>query len=304
MFSILIPSFNNINYLKTCINSLRKNSKYNHQIIVHINEGTDGSLQYAKENNLEYTYSEINIGMPKALNKSSLLAKFDYILISHDDFYFCPNWDIEFINELSLYNHNNFYLSGTMVNAGISLATKDKPSPPLFDAGYTVEAFDENKLLNNLDKIKTFNFQGTTKCPGLVHKDIWFKVGGWSEEFSPTGGDDSDFAMKLWKSNIRIFKGLGNCSVYHFGSITTRKKSKKLFTYLGSRGNKIFLKKWGYNINFFEKFFLRSGLDKNKNLIFNEYTGPLKEPKKNLNFYVELIKGKFKIFYLYLVGFK
>ena len=33
-------------------------------------------------------------------------------------------------------------------------------------------------------------------------------------------------------------------------------------------------------------------------------TGPLKEPKKDLNFYVELIKGKFKIFYLYLVGFK
>ena len=124
MFSILIPSFNNIDYLKTCIDSLIKNSKYNHQIIVHINEGTDGSLQYVKENNLEYTYSEINIGMPMALNKSSLLAKFDYILISHDDFYFCPDWDIVFKNELSLYKHNNFYLSGTMVNAGISLVLK------------------------------------------------------------------------------------------------------------------------------------------------------------------------------------
>ena len=294
MFSILIPSYNNLEYLKNCIKSLKKNSKYSHQIIVHINEGTDGSLEYVKENNLEYTFSNENIGMPKALNKSSELAKFDYILISHDDFYYCPGWDVELVNNVKFIGHNNFYLSSTMVGAG----------QVEFDAGQTVDNFDETKLLNNLEKIKTIDFQGTTKCPGLIHKEVWKRVGGWSEEFSPTGGDDTDFAMKLWKINIRIFKGLGKSLAYHFGSITTRKKDKSLFTYLGSRGNKIFLKKWGYNINFFENFFLKSGLDKSKNLIFNEYTGPLKEPKKNLNFYVELIKGKFKIFYLYLVGFK
>tara|TARA_B100000767_G_C19733085_1_gene522662 strand:- start:618 stop:1502 length:885 start_codon:yes stop_codon:yes gene_type:complete len=294
MFSILIPSFNNLEYLKTCIDSLKKNSEYTHQIIVHINEGTDGSLEYVNENNLEYTFSNENIGMPKALNRASKLSKLDYILISHDDFYYCPGWDVELVKNVNFIGHNNFYLSSTMVGAG----------QVEFDAGQTVDNFDETKLLDNLEIIKTIDFQGTTKCPGLIHKDVWKRVGGWSEEFSPTGGDDTDFAMKLWKINIRIFKGLGKSLAYHFGSITTRKKDKSLFTYLGSRGNKIFLKKWGYNINFFEKFFLRSGLDKNKNLIFNEYTGPLKEPKKNLNFYVELIKGKFKIFYLYLVGFK
>ena len=44
MFSILIPSFNNLNYLKTCIKSLKKNSKFDHQLIVHVNEGSDGTL--------------------------------------------------------------------------------------------------------------------------------------------------------------------------------------------------------------------------------------------------------------------
>ena len=294
MFSILIPSYNNLEYLKTCIDSLKKNSKFNHQIIVHINEGKDGTFDYIKNSNLEFTFSEQNIGMPKALNKASKLSKKDYILISHDDFYYCPGWDEELINNVNSINHKNFYLSSTMVGAG----------QVAFDAGQTIDTFDEDKLLNNLEKIKTIDFQGTTKCPGLIHKDTWKRVGGWSEEFSPTGGDDTDFAMKLWSINIRIFKGLGKSLAYHFGSITTRKKDKSLFTYLGSKGNKIFLKKWGYSINFFENFFLRSGLDNNKNLIFNEYTGPLKEPKKNLNFYVKLIKGKFKIFYLYLVGFK
>jgi glycosyltransferase involved in cell wall biosynthesis len=58
MFSILIPTFNNLEYLKICINSLKKNSNFAHQIIVHVNEGTDGTAEYLKKNNIEYTYSK------------------------------------------------------------------------------------------------------------------------------------------------------------------------------------------------------------------------------------------------------
>ena len=293
MFSILIPTFNNINYLKVCLDSLKKNSQFQHQIIIHINEGSDGTLGYVKEEKYDYTFSKKNIGMPKALNKASKKALKDYILISHDDFYFCPNWDVELYNEVKSIGHNNFYLSGIMIGAG----------QKFFDAGSNIENFNEKKLLDNLDNIKTINFQGTTKCPGLIHITTWNKVNGWSEEFSPTGGDDTDFAMKLWKSNIRIFKGLGRSLAYHFGSVTTRKKSKELFTYLGSRGNKIFLKKWGMSINFFEKHYLRSGLDNKKKLIFKKYDGPLNEPNKNFKFYLELIKNKLQLFYLNIVNF-
>ena len=129
MFSILIPSYNNLEYLKTCIYSLKKNSKFNHQIIVHINEGKDGTFDYIKNSNLEFTFSEQNIGMPKALNKASKLSKKDYILISHDDFYYCPCWDEELINNVNSINHKNFYLSSTMVGAG----------QVFFDAGQTFE---------------------------------------------------------------------------------------------------------------------------------------------------------------------
>ena len=293
MFSILIPSYNNIEYLKTCIDSIKKNSNFKHQIIVHVNEGADGTLEYLKNINLEYTESVENIGMPKALNMASKLSKMEYILISHDDFYYCPGWDVELVKNLNAIKHNNFYLSSTMVGAG----------QVAFDAGQTVDNFNESKLLDNLENIKTIDFQGTTKCPGLIHKEIWERVGGWSEEFSPTGGDDTDFAMKLWKIDIRIFKGLGKSLAYHFGSITTRKKNKSLFTYLGSKGNKIFLLKWGISINFFEKFYLKSGLDKNKKLIFNKYDGPLLEPVKNLTYYMELIKAKLQFIYIKVVNF-
>jgi len=190
-----------------------------------------------------------------------------------------------------------------MVNYKKKVDLDNNSIPPVFDAGDSPKNFNENKLLNNLEKIKTFDFQGSTKCPGLVHKEIWQRVGGWSEEFSPTGGDDSDFAMKLWNINVRIFKGLGNCPTYHFGSVTTRKKNKTLFTYLGSRGNKIFLKKWKISINFFEKYYLRSGIDNNKKFIFRKYNGPIGEPIKSLNYYWEIFRSKISLTYLILTKF-
>ena len=303
MFSILIPSYNNIEYLKICVNSIKKNSKYNHQIIIHINEGNDGTIEYVKKSELDYSYSKKNLGMPSALNNASKLAKFEHLIISHDDFYYCPGWDMEFINELKNFTNKNYYLSGTMIGPLSNPNEPYRDASREMDAGENYHNFNENKLLKNIEKLLTFDFQGTTKHPALIHKDIWNKVGGWSEEFFPTGGDDSDFNMKLWKADVRIFKGLGKCLVYHFGSITTRKKDKNLFTYLGSKGNKIFLKKWGISINFFENFYLKSGIDKNKKPIYLKYDGPLKNPKKNLKFFFGLLKCKLQLLYLYLINF-
>ena len=96
-----IPTFNNLEYLKICINSINKNSKFNHQIIVHVNEGLDGTIDYLNKNNIEYTFSRENIGMPKALNRASKLSKMDYIVISHDDFYFVQIGTQNFLKRLN-----------------------------------------------------------------------------------------------------------------------------------------------------------------------------------------------------------
>ena len=57
-----------------------------------------------------------------------------------------------------------------------------------------------------LEKIKTFDFPGTTKCPGLVHKDVWeSRWGDGVRNLAPTGGDDTDFAKKLWENECKDF---------------------------------------------------------------------------------------------------
>ena len=49
MISIIIPTFNNLDYLKLAIESIKKNSKLPNEIILHINEGTDGTLDFVKK---------------------------------------------------------------------------------------------------------------------------------------------------------------------------------------------------------------------------------------------------------------
>jgi glycosyltransferase involved in cell wall biosynthesis len=78
-FSILIPSWNNLSFLKLCVESLRKNSVYAHQIIVHVNHGSDGTLAWVQEQGLDYTHSPENIGICKALNQAYTKAESSYI---------------------------------------------------------------------------------------------------------------------------------------------------------------------------------------------------------------------------------
>ena len=103
MISIVIPTYNNLDYLKLCLKSLEKNSSFEHEILFHINDGSDGTLNHIKNSGYKYTYSEKNIGLCSAINKVSKLATKKYILYSHDDMYFCPEWDRVLVKEIKLH---------------------------------------------------------------------------------------------------------------------------------------------------------------------------------------------------------
>ena len=287
MFSIIIPTFNNLVYLKVCIDSLKKNSVFNHQIIPHVNVGDDGTEEYLKSEEIDYTITKYNSGICKGMNLASKKANFDYILYAHDDFYFCPGWDKAMSEEINRIGHNKFYISGIMMNNG----------PLKYDCGNNLNDFDEQKLLKNYKNINHFDFQGSTWAPHLIHKQLWNEVGGFSEEYYPGTGSDPDLNMKLWKLGVRIFKGLNDCKVYHFGSIVSRKYKNHptIQTESGSKGGKIFLLKWGITFKFFKKYYLQSD---------TEYKGELSDPKRNSQYYLELIICKLNYIYLKIFNSK
>lgn len=288
MISIIIPTYNNFSYLKLCIDSIKKNSFYKNEILLHINEGTDGTLDFTIQNNYKYTHSIKNDGLCIGCNKVAKKSSYELLLYSHDDMYFCPGWDKILIDEVNTLDTKKFYLSSIMINGDPKLNGHIN-----LNAGDTIENFNEKKLLENFDKLKHHDFQGSTWAPHLIHRDIWNLVGGFSEEFSPGIGSDPDLSMKLWNEGVRIFKALSKSRVYHFGSITVRKKINNNFKKkLGSKANKLFLVKWGITIKFFKKYYLQTN---------SVYKGKLANPIKGFNYYFDLMKVKISYLYYFLL---
>ena len=282
-FSILIPTYNNLEYLKICLKSLKKNSlNKNHEIIVHINDGTDGTLNYVKGENIFYTHSNKNIGLCSAVNQASEKATTNFLLYAHDDMYFCPNWDYFLSEEVNKISTTKFYLSGTMI--------EPNGGHVKFDCGTNYMNFQEDKLLKKINDLPSIDFQGSHWAPHLIHSAIWKKVGGFSEEFNPGKASDPDLNMKLWKAGVRIFKGIGKFKVYHFSS-TSLRKNKKITI---NDGSITFLKKWGITTKFFIKYYLRSGGFKNSKISLIKYNGQLPDPKINISYLKDLLICYFK----------
>ena len=281
--SIIVPTYNNIKYLKFFLSSLTKNSKYEHELVIHINNGSDGTIDYISNNKIKYTYSNENIGLCSSMNKAFSLTTSNYILYAHDDMYFCKNWDEFLIDEIKKQKNNLYYLSGTNVSTRFGLIN--------YDCGSDIENFDEDKFLKFCINDTTPDLQSSHWAPHLIHRDLWNKINGFSEEFNPGDGSDPDFCMKLWFNNVRVFKGISKFKVYHFNSLTTRNDKVKL-----NNGTKTFLLKYGFNPKFFRKYYLQG----NNSII--PYKGLLNEPKYNIFMFYELIINKIKYLFYKIIS--
>ena len=279
--TIIIPTFKNSDYLKLCIESIQKNSFYTHEIIVHINGLDSESENYLNKKKIKYTKTRDNVGLCTGVNLAAKNASTNYIVYSHDDMYFLPEWDNYLFYEVDKIGHNNFYLSMTQLSH--TKGVKGNLQHIHFDSGVNIDNFNEKKLLENFQKFKFRNLQGSHWAPHIIHKDLWFKIGGFSEEFNPGFASDPDLNMKLWSEGVRIFKGVSLSRVYHFGSLTTRKNNK----IIPNKGKKTFLLKWKFTVEFFTKHYLRRGF---------VYDGPLNEPKKDVIFFKDLLISKIKYF--------
>lgn len=142
LFSILIPTWNNLNFLKLCIESIQKNSTYRHQIIVHVNDGSDGTLDWVKTEGIDYTATPGNVGVCLAMNMMRTKVKTDYILFINDDMYALPGWDAALYDEIRRQPDNRFFLSATTIQP--HTASKAVINA---DYGSTIETFREADLL-------------------------------------------------------------------------------------------------------------------------------------------------------------
>jgi GT2 family glycosyltransferase len=273
MLSILIPTWNNKAFLQLCVSSIKTHAQVETQIIVHVNDGSDGTLEWVKEQGLDYTHTAQNSGVCVAVNMAGKLAMHDYIVFMNDDMFVLPDWDTNLIKEIKALETDCFMLSSTMIEP---FDTRNK-CVLVGDYGRTVGDFKRDKLLADFRKFKKGNWSGSTWPPSVVHKKWWNIVGGYSEEFSPGMGSDDDFAMKMWAAGCRVFKGVAASRVYHFISKSTGRIIK-------NDGRKQFMRKWAIKQSSFHKYYLKRG---------EVYQGILSEPGFNIGLFLQKLIARF-----------
>lgn len=248
-FSVVIPTWNNLPLLKVCIDSILKNSHFSHQIVIHINEGSDGTLEWVKEMGYDYSYSAKNVGVCWAMNACRPLVKTDYFLYLNDDMYVLPDWDLELWKEIDALPDDLFFLSSSIIEPVKS------PHPGVispYNYGQSADTFKEEQLLKEYKNLPKSDWHGSTWPPNIVHVNVWDLVGGYSIEYTPGLYSDPDFSMKLLKLGVTTFKGISSSMAYHFGSKSTQRVMK-------NDGSKQFLNKWGITSSTMCKYILRRG---------------------------------------------
>ncbi|MGH8455637.1 MAG: glycosyltransferase family 2 protein [Stenotrophobium sp.] len=259
--SILIPTWNNLPYLKFCLDSLRRNTRTLPQVVIHINDGSDGTLEWVRAQGLDYTHTAQNSGVCKAMNLARTKATGRYLMYLNDDMYVCPELDSRLLAraaQLEASGNDCFMISGTMIEARDS----GNACTVNADFGHSPETFREADLLASLPRIERADWCGSTWPPLMMSSRNWDIVGGFSIEFSPGMYSDPDLSMKMWMLGCRTYLGVGNALAYHFPSRSTGRIRH-------NRGRVQFLRKWGITSKTFDRYMLRRGMP---------YQGSLGEP--------------------------
>jgi glycosyltransferase involved in cell wall biosynthesis len=245
MFSIIIPSWNNLDYLKLCIASIRAYSAYDHEILVHVNDGSDGTLEWVRVQSLKHSHASDNVGVCIATNYLAAQATRDWLLYLNDDMVCCPGWDVALADAIRATPTNLAMFFSSLIepiDTGNRLVTVQ-------NFGRTPTDFDETRMLANYLTGAGPDIEGHGSQPTLVHRMWWQIVGGYSVEFGPGMSSDDDLLMKFWVIGCREFRIVGASRVYHFSMSSTDRVRK-------NRGGRTFVMKWGITQSEFKQKFL------------------------------------------------
>jgi len=212
-FSILICSWNNIAYLKLLINSIKKNSSLEHQILVHVNEGIDGTMSWLDEEEIEFTYSPVNVGLCKGTNSLTPMVQKDIICLCDDDVYVLPNWDIKLLQFKVVKELKEYWLSSTNIEPTPGPVTTVSPR----NYGRNVSTFKELELLHDQKTLSNSQpLNNNQSTPTIFPRKMWIDVGGYDEDFDPGIGSEEGLTIKMWNYGCKNFVGIPDSLVYHF----------------------------------------------------------------------------------------
>ena len=269
VISFIIPSRNNLKYLKQAYESIRKNSSVEHEICIADDASTDGTLEQVlvwmkRDKNIKL---HVNKG-PERLGHTILYdtlvndyATHDIVMIFHADMYACPNMDTEILKHLE----RGKVVSATRIEPPLH---PDGPEKILVDFGIEPEEFKEQELLTWLetDMEVSKGIGKTTRgifAPWAIYKDDFLAIGGHDPLYAPQSKEDSDIFNRFVLAGyelIQTWQGF----VYHMtcrgsrfkdgamrnpaGQVFMKGRESSEWLAQNLRSTRNFIRKWGHMV--------------------------------------------------------
>lgn len=236
--SIILLTYNQLNYTKLCIESIKKfTPKNSYEIIVVDNNSIDGTVDWLKnQTDLNIIYNNENKGFPAGCNQGVSIAKGDNILFLNNDTIVTPQW-LDNLNT-ALYSNDDIGAVGCVSNSCSNLQQIN---------------VDYKNINNMLDFAKNFNKSDSTKWDlrvkligycYLVKKSILDKIGVFDERFSPGNYEDDDLSFRLLQNKYKLLL-CTDVFIHHFGSVSF--KSNPKFTEVFFKNQAKINEKWNFD---------------------------------------------------------
>jgi GT2 family glycosyltransferase len=257
-----ISSFNNLNYLKLAIESVRKNSYYKDSpLIIHAENCQDGTDEWLKENSKKWNFdyyiekNEIPRGIGGGMNFCASKVKTEFINFLHADFYVAKNWDLELLKLFDKYPNQRMITFSYRVQPNIF--NEDSRSGtivvPMDEFGEYHHNFDKNYFLDwasQFSEINDLEIRKSEGVSGLIRKKDWDYIGGNDDRFAPAYWEDADLFIRMINESYK-FVLTSKSMVYHFASRASRfpdddlKKRPINLAEIEKRSTQRFVEKYG-----------------------------------------------------------
>lgn len=243
--SIVILNYNTLEHTKNCIASIRQHTPAgSYELIVIDNGSTDGSVQWLKaQRGLRCIFNKTNLGFPKGCNQGLQIAKGTELLLLNSDTVVTPRW----LQQLrgALYSAPDTGAVGCVTNH-----SSERQQIAISYTDYAgMSAFAEK--YNQADAEK---WEPVLKLVGfclLIRREVYQKLGGLDERFSPGNYEDDDYCLRIWQAGYRVLlcrdtfiHHIGNASFLQTLSQGDRDKKIADYNALLRRNAGLFEEKW------------------------------------------------------------
>jgi glycosyltransferase involved in cell wall biosynthesis len=209
--SVVVPSYNNLEYLKSLYKSVRQISS-EIELIMFSDGSTDGTKEWLEQlndsNSIIKCYNERK-GHTLLYDEGFLLATKKIIGILHADMIVNKN----FFNSIIKHITANNIVCGTCIEPPLHPPGGEKH---ILDLGMYPNEFDENKF-NSFCNDKDINqiSEGIFAPWFLLKDDYISKIGKHDIRYAPYGYEDSDLFTRMALANFNFIQSR-DAFVYHF----------------------------------------------------------------------------------------